>query len=204
MAAPASTVPQLHSGDRMTRYEFHRRYKLHPEIKKAELIEGVVVLASPVSRRHALPHSHVMRWLGKFCDTHPAVELLDNMTTVLDTDNELQPDACLRVLAGGTSTVDENDRIEGPPELVVEISVSSVSVDLHSKKEAYRRNGVSEYIVWRVDDEVIDWFRLEEGAYLPVEPDAQGILESAQFPGLRLDVKAMLAGDVAAVAAAGR
>jgi Uma2 family endonuclease len=204
MTAPAKPIPQIHSGDRMTRFEFHRRYKLHPEIRKAELIEGVVVVGSPVSRRHALPHTHVMRWLGKYCDRHLEVELLDNMTTVLDTDNEFQPDALLRVLAGGTSVVDEEHYIVGPPELAVEIAVSSVSIDLHAKKEAYRRNGVGEYIVWRVEDEAIDWFRLEEGTYLRVEPDADGIIESVQFPGLRLDVEAMIAGDLAAVGAAVR
>jgi Uma2 family endonuclease len=204
MAAPAWTVPQLHSGDRMTRVEFHRRYKLHPEIKKAELIEGVVVLASPLSaERHGDPHADIMFWLGLYRSKHPGLKVSDNATVVLDDDNEVQPDASLRRAVGGQRR-SEGGYLVRPPELVVEVAASSVSIDLHSKKEAYRRNGVGEYIVWRVDDEAIDWFRLDEGTYVPVEPDAHGIIESVQFPGLRLDVKAMLAGDVAAVAAAVR
>jgi Uma2 family endonuclease len=204
MAAPARAIPQLHSGDRMTRFEFHRRYKAHPEIKKAELIEGVVVLASPLNaERHGDPHADVMYWLGSYRSKHRGVKVSDNATVILDADNEVQPDASLRRLQGGT-TRSEQGYLIGPPELVVEISASSVSIDLHSKLEAYRRNGVGEYIVWRVDDAAIDWFRLEEGAYVRVEPDAGGVIESGQFPGLRLPVAAMLEGDVAAVAAAVR
>jgi hypothetical protein len=81
----------------------------------------------------------------------------------------------------------------------VEIAASSVSYDLHVKKEAYRRSGVREYIVWRVQDEAIDWFRLQHGEYVLIEPDADGIVESAQFPGLRLHVQSMLDGNLAAV-----
>ena len=56
-----------------------------------------------------------------------------------------------------------------------------------------------EYVVWRVLDEAIDWFRLQDGQYVLVEPDSHGLIESAQFPGLRLHVKSMLAGDLSAV-----
>jgi hypothetical protein len=48
MATPTSRprvqppVPPLEAGDHLTRAEFERRYKAMPELKKAELIEGVV------------------------------------------------------------------------------------------------------------------------------------------------------------------
>jgi hypothetical protein len=48
-------------------------------------------------------------------------------------------------------------------------------------------------------DETIDWFRLRDGQYVLAEPDENGIVESEQFPGLRLHVQSMLAGDLAAV-----
>ena len=95
----------------------------------------------------------------------------------------------------------EDGYIVGPPHLIVEIAASSVSYDLHEKKEAYRRNGVPEYVVWRVLDEAIDWFRLRDGQYVLIEPDADALIESDQFPGLRLHVPSMLAGDLAAVLA---
>ena len=55
---------------------------------------------------------------------------------------------------------------------MVEVAASSVSYDLHEKREAYRRNGVREYIVWRVQDRAIDWFVLRGGAYEPLAPGA--------------------------------
>lgn len=85
--------------------------------------------------------------------------------------------------------------------MAAEVSASSASYDLGPKKEAYRRTGVREYIVWQILEERIDWFRLVDGAYEPVAP-ADGVIESSEFPGLRLNVAAMLAGDLAAVQAA--
>ncbi len=41
-------MPILENGDRLTRTEFERRYQVLPEVKKAELVEGVVYMASPV------------------------------------------------------------------------------------------------------------------------------------------------------------
>lgn len=196
IAAPVS----LETGDHLTREEFHRRYLDRPDIKKAELIDGVVYVASPVrARQHGRPHGFIMTWLGIYVAQHPDVELIDNSTVYLDDGTEVQPDACLwRPEPGGPRLTDDG-YIEGAPQLIVEVAASSVSYDLHNKKEAYRRNGVREYIVWRVLDNAIDWFHLEGGQYLPVQPDEAGLIESAQFPGLRLNVSRMLAGDLAAV-----
>lgn len=121
----------------------------------------------------------------------------------LDLDNEVQPDALLRIepAAGGRSRVTDDDYIEDPPELIVEIAGTSASYDLHDKLKVYRRNGVQEYLVWQVYDKRIDWFQLREGEYAPMKPDAEGIIHSQIFPGLRLAVKALLDGDLATVLA---
>jgi len=81
----------------------------------------------------------------------------------------------------------------------VEVAASSASYDLHVKREVYRRNGVREYVVWRVYDRQVDWFRLENGQYVPVPADAAGMIHSRTFPGLRLAVPALLSGDLAHV-----
>ena len=83
----------------------------------------------------------------------------------------------------------------------MEVTASSAWYDLYEKKEAYRRNKVREYVVWRFLDRSIDWFELRDGDYVLREPDAVGIVESVQFPGLRLHVPNMLAGDAAGVLA---
>ncbi len=203
IAAARSQLPLLvENGDRLTRQEFHRRYEAHPEITKAELIEGVVHVPSPLrAREHGAPHAATIGWLATYASLQENVDVYDNATVLLDLDNEPQPDACLCFVEGGSSTLDAAGYIEGPPELIFEIAASSASIDLHAKKNAYRRNGVQEYGVWRVLDGAIDWWELLEGEYVPVSPDVVGIIHSNVFPGLRLNVAKMLEGDLAAVLA---
>ena len=202
---PASTQPlPLENGDRLTRGEFERRYAARPDLKKAELIEGVVYMPSPVrAASHAEPHATMLGWLAVYCASTPRVRVADNATVRLDLDNEPQPDALLRIdpEAGGRSRLSADDYVEGAPELIVEIAASSAALDLHDKLRAYRRNGVQEYLVWRVLDRQIDWFVLSDDEYRPLTADSAGMLESRTFPGLRLAVDALLEGDTARVLA---
>ncbi len=195
-------VPPLENGDRLTRYEFERRYQDTIQIKKAELIEGVVYVASPVrASKHGRPHAKIIGWLGTYSAASPGVDLLDNATVRLDADNEPQPDALLRIEpeVGGNSRISEDDYIEGSPELIVEIAASSASYDLNDKLNAYRRNGVKEYIVWQMYENRLDWFILKEGRYIPLEADETGIIRSEVFPGLWLAVDALREGNLASV-----
>jgi Uma2 family endonuclease len=200
-------ILRLENGDRLTRAEFERRYQGMPDVKKAELIEGIVYMASPVrARRHGRPHAAMMGWLSDYWVATAGVDLLDNPTVRLDGENEPQPDACLRIEArcGGRSRISDDDYIEGPPELMVEIAASSASYDLHDKKRAYQRNGVQEYVVWRVENRIIDWFVLQDGLYVKLEVDEDGLLRSRVFPGLWLAVAELIEDDLIGVMERGR
>jgi Uma2 family endonuclease len=197
-------VPALENGDRLTRAEFERRYEAMPDIKKAELIEGEVYVGSPVRhRQHGKPHLLINGWLAVYMAGTLGVEGGDNGSIRLDLDNEPQPDAYLMIdpLHGGRAKISDDDYVEGAPELIAEISASSVSYDLGKKLHVYRRNGVREYIVWRVQDRQLDWFVLREGQYDRLAPGADALLRSEVFPGLWLDVSALLSGDLATVLA---
>ncbi|NEO66236.1 MAG: Uma2 family endonuclease [Moorea sp. SIO4G2] len=192
-------IPILENGDRLTRVEFERRYQAMPDTKKAELIEGVVYVASPVRiTKHANPHGKIITWLGVYEAATPGVMLGDNPTVRLDFDNEPQPDAILRIdqQKGGQSRITDDDYIEGAPELIVEIAASSASYDLHDKLRAYRRNGVKEYLVWLVQEQQFRWYELDAGEYVQQQPDQLGVLSSNVFPGLQLAVGALLAGEM--------
>ena len=194
----------LENGDRLSRCEFERRYECRSDIKKAELIEGVVYLSLPVrARSHGEPHAHIMTWLGVYCAATPGVHLADNATVRLDLDNEPQPDALLRLEPdkGGRSSITADDYIEGAPELIVEVAASSAAYDLHDKLQVYRRNGVQEYLVWQVYDRRVDWFQWTEDGYAALTPDSSGVIHSRMFPGLHLAVPALLQGDMAQVLA---
>ena len=193
-------IPPLENGDRLTRHEFERRYTAMPEVKKVELIEGKVYMASPVRQvNHGRPHGQIMTLLGTYHAATPGVDLGDNATIRLDLDNEPQPDGLLRLEpeAGGRSRIDADGYIQGAPELIVEVAASSAAYDLDEKLRVYRRNGVQEYLVWQVIDQRIDWFSLQDGDYQRLEISPNGIIHSLIFPGLWLAVPALLEGDLA-------
>jgi Uma2 family endonuclease len=197
----------LENGDRLTRTEFERRYAAMPHLKKAELIEGVVYVPSPVRhRQHGSPHVQLISWLGHYQASTPGVEAGDNSTVRLDLDNEPQPDALLLIAPerGGQTRIDADGYIAGAPELVAEITASSASYDLHAKLHAYRRNGVCEYLVWRVLDHEVDWFVLRAGQYERLPLGSDGGLRSEVFAGLWLDPAALVRGDLARVLAVGQ
>ncbi len=197
----AAKIPHLHTGDRLTRVEFERRYLAMPHVNKAELVEGVVYLPSPVSAdEHGEPHFDLITWLGNYRVQTPGVLGGDNTTVRLDIDNELQPDAHLRIRpeSGGSARIVDGS-IEGAPEFLAEVSATSASYDLHDKFNAYRRNGVKEYFVWRVEDAAIDWFVLRDGRFDRLSPDADGIYRSRVFPGLWLEPAALVARNVSRV-----
>jgi Uma2 family endonuclease len=197
---PVQLIPPLENGDRLTRSEFERRYHTMPDVKKADLIEGIVYMASPVRiRSHGKPHAYIMGWLATYDSATPGVELADNTTVRLDADNEPQPDALLRIENGGQSRISEDDYVEGAPELIVEIAASSAAIDAYDKLKVYRRNQVQEYLIWRVYDGEFDWFILKDGEYRQLEANAEGVFCSQVFPGLWLDKSALLAGNLAKV-----
>jgi len=186
----------LHSGDRLTRLEFERRYEAYPDLK-AELIEGVVVVSSPVHVRvHAEPHSLIMTWLTVYRGGTPGVRSADNATLRIDRENELQPDACLWIEHSGRAWIDKDDYLAGAPELIVEIAASSAANDLHDKLRVYRRNGVQEYLVLVTYEQEVHWFNWQSGVDHVITPDADGILRSLLFPGLWLDPARFWQGDV--------
>lgn len=204
VSSQRTIIPPLENGDRLNRYEFERRYNEMPNLKKAELIEGIVYMPAALRfKSHGQPHGRMIGWLITYEAMTPGVAVGDTPTVRLDLDNEPQPDAILLINpeAGGQARLSEDDYVEGAPELIVEIAASSVAIDLHAKKQAYRRNGVKEYIVWQVLDQQIRWFVLDNGEYVDLPMDADGILRSKVFPGLWLAVAELLAGNMQRVLA---
>jgi hypothetical protein len=194
-------IPPLRNGDHLDREEFERRYCAMPHLRKAELIEGVVYLPFPVRFvDHAEPHANLLAWSGIYCVHTPGVRGGANATVRLDRQNEPQPDALLIIVPahGGRVTI-EDGYITGGPELAVEVAASRVSIERNAKFRAYQRNGICEYLLWRVEDGEIDWFVLRGEAYELLQRGADGIVRSEVFPGLWLDPQALLASDMATV-----
>lgn len=194
-------IPPLAAGDHLSRAEFERRYEAMPYVKKAELVEGVVYMPSPVSAHHGRPHAIVMGWLLAYVAATPGAELFDNTSLRIDARSELQPDAMVLLdeARGGACRVERDGFVAGSPEFVVEVAASSASYDMHSKLRVYQRNGVQEYLVLLAYERDVRWYNWQTGEDRLLAPDEDGILRSLVFPGLWLDPQRFWQGDIAAV-----
>ena len=193
IATPPRTLVE---GQRLDQPTFHALYESTPPGTRAELINGVVYMPSPVGRAHGKAQVPVIVWLDYYAENTPGVEVLDNTTTILGWKSETQPDAMLRVLPEcGGRTRDEKGFIEGAPELVVEISKATRYVDLGPKLTDYERGGVLEYVVRALEPDEVCWFEQDQGVLTQRPIPSDGIYRSAAFPGLWLDPLALLNGD---------
>jgi Uma2 family endonuclease len=197
MSMAAHTLPPpLRDGDRLTSDEFMRRWEAMPDLKHAELLDGIVFMASPVSQTHSIFGIALSHWLATYEDHTPGCEVGAEATWLMGPRNVPQPDLTLRLLPeiGGQSRV-EGDYAVGAPELIVEVAVSSRARDLGVKPKVYERMGVREYLVAIAGAKQFSWSVLTERGYEPLEPDSDGILRSRCFPGLWLDPAALWSRD---------
>jgi Putative restriction endonuclease len=190
-------LPPLENGDHLDQKTFHQRYEAMPSGTRAELIGGIVYMSSPQKNRHGRYDQRFSRWLDEYEDATPGTEVLPNTTCILGTLSELQPDAFLRILTeyGGQTREDEDGYTSGAPEWVGEISDSTESIDLHSKKLDYEKAGVREYVVAAVRSQEAYWFYRWRGKFKELAADSDGIFRSRVFAGLWLDSQAFLARD---------
>ncbi|HEV7226759.1 MAG TPA: Uma2 family endonuclease [Pirellulales bacterium] len=192
-------VQRLEAGDHLDQPEFHRMYAAMPSKFRAELIQGAVIVPSPLSLDHGRYHLLVTTWLGTYHAATPGTLAADNATVLLPPDSETQPDAILIIEpASGGQSHEEGGYLAAAPELVVEVASSSVSYDLHSKFRLYEQAKVREYVVVVLQRKELRWFALDESSRLVEQAaDADGIFHSMVFPGLWLNRQAMLSADAA-------
>jgi len=191
-AAPGALV----EGQRLDQPTFHALYQAMPPGTRAELIDGVVYMPSPVGGEHGIAQVPVLVWLDYYAERTPGLQVSGNATTILGWRSEPEPDGLLRVLPEcGGRTSNEGGFVHGPPELVVEISKTTRYVDLGPKLRDYERAGVLEYVVRAIDPDEIHWFGQEQGALVQRPIGEDGLYRSTVFPGLWLDPIALLNGD---------
>jgi Putative restriction endonuclease len=198
MSTAQTLLPPLRAGDRLTLEEFIRRWETMPDLKKAELIDGIVYMPSPVSRAHAESDGLFVGWMFDYAAATPGCRVSINGSWLMSPRSMPQPDSALRILPeyGGRSR-NESSYAVGVPELVAEICATSAAYDLGPKLRVYEKAGVPEYITMLLGERQIIWRELFDGRYRPIPPDADGLLRSRVFPGLWLDPEAALAEDIA-------
>jgi Uma2 family endonuclease len=173
-------------------------YEQMPEGFRAQLVRGVVLVASPMTFDHGCPNADVSGWLFLYMARTLGVRAAAAATVQLGPDDNPEPDASLLILpeCGGQARI-EGRYITGAPELVVEVAYSSRAVDLHDKRLSYAEAGVREYVVVDLRGRTVHWLALREGRFEDVTPGEDGLHRSEVFPGLWLDPQALVAGDAA-------
>lgn len=158
-----------------------------PEEPRCELLYGrLLVTPAPTFR-----HGEVVRALGELLGGHSrrhggraAVSPVD---VVLSPRSVVQPDV---VYVSRERCGIVGDRVDGPPDLVVEVlSPGTARRDLGEKLQLYAESNVAEY--WIVDPVARTFELLENraGAFFVRLPE-DGVYRSAAVAGLELDLEA--------------
>ncbi len=186
-------IPPLEPGDHTDQPTFHERYKQSPDDFRAELVEGIVFMPSPLGNDPSRYPSRIVAWLGQYVAATPGTDFKDNPTVILRSHSEPQPDAVLVVEPdrGGRTGISEDGFVTGPPELVIEVATSTEAYDLYEKRRDYERAGVAEHIVVAAREPRVQYFLLENGRFRE-EAATDGVFRSRAFPGLWLDETALL------------
>jgi len=201
ISAPVSPPP-LRGGDRLTSDEFMRRWEAMPDLKHAELIDGIVYMPSPLSNKHSDFHLALAGWISYYAANTPGCHGGLEVTWIMGERDVPQPDLTLRVLpAYGGQSRDEGEYSGGAPELIVEVALSSRARDLGAKLRLYERMGVREYLVAVVSQAKFIWHERTASGFQALDQDTDGILRSRCFPGLWLDAAALSRRDQAGVLA---
>lgn len=189
---PKSGFRLLVNGERLSQRDFHRRYEACPEGEKWELVGGIAYyMASPLRLKHSDYDGEIGYLLETYRRATPGIQVAHNATAILGEESEPQPDLAMRILPqyGGQSGTNAQDYLEGAPELIAEVAHSNRALAMHDKREDYRLNGVIEYLVLLVEEREIRWFCFPDEE---IRPNREGISRSRVFPGLWIDIEALL------------
>ncbi|HYF94032.1 MAG TPA: Uma2 family endonuclease [Symbiobacteriaceae bacterium] len=133
-------------------YFTYEDYKLMPEEKRCEIIEGELLITPSPTHRHQSLQMRLSHELYSFVMKHGLGDVVTApMDVILSPENVIQPDV-LFVANERLSIINSNGGIHGAPDLAVEIlSPSTAPRDQVLKRKLYARFGVREY--WIVDSE---------------------------------------------------
>ena len=202
LIAPVLTPP-LRQGEHLTRDEFMRRWEAMPDLTRAELINGIVHMPSPVSRIHGDFHGRLSGWLWSYSALTKGCGLYTAGTWLMSRNSAPQPDLAFEILPeyGGQARI-EGKYSAGAPELIVEVSHTTSARDTGVKLRLYEQCGVREYLIVRPAKQQLSWRELHDGKYREIAAGPDGWFRSRVFPGLWLNPEALWNHDLPGLAEA--
>lgn len=180
------TLSRVEVAERMTAAEFFRRA---PEDRKAELINGAMIMPSPPTDTHERLAGFLFTLLRMFAEEHDLGEVRGSHTAVQLADDQA-PEPDILFVAREREHIIADEGVFGAPDLVLEIlSVTTAANDRGAKFRAYEYAGVRE--LWLIDPygpAGTEFYQRRGSMFKPVMPDAQGVIRSVAVPGFQLRV----------------
>ena len=139
-------------------YEELGRAGFFSENDRVELLNGEIVVMSPIGYRHATAVKRLTNFLVR--KSRGRYDVGPQNPFNLDEQSQPQPDLTLLDPA-----CDREPRHPLPREifLVIEVSDSTVRYDREDKRPAYARQGIREYWIVNLEDNVFEVFRDPDG-----------------------------------------
>ena len=181
-----TTTEKLRTGTRMSLDEF---LALGETDGKWELDDGVLYIMASASE----DHQFLQRWLCRPIEDYflqfdqPPARLLHDMTTVLSRELQRAPEPDIVIVLNERLNIVSRARVEGAPDIVVEILSTDRSRDLVRKRQIYAEAGVLEYWLMDPRNDTVTQLELRDGAY--VERAVLGVgdtLTTPLLPGLEI------------------
>jgi Uma2 family endonuclease len=166
-------------------YEELGRAGLFQDDKRVELLQGEIIVMSPIGYRHATAVRLLNNFLARRARDRYEVDPQNPFN--LDEDSQPQPD--LSLIDPSVST---QRRHPAPADifLIIEVSDSSVRYDREDKGPAYASRGIREYWLLNLESDVLEVFREPTGTTYAesrvLGPDAT--IAPLAFPDLALRV----------------
>ena len=174
--------------------EFYARI---PDGQKADLIDGVIYVASPDTRRNDVRASLLQTVLTVYAETKDLGETTGTRYAYRLSDTRApEPDLAFVGRERVAHVLTDREGV-GPPDVAVEIvSRDSRHRDYHDKFQLYQEAGVQEY--WIIDPIQLrcSFYRLRQGEYGPVALEDGHLFRSEAVPGFWLDVHWLLGAQV--------
>lgn len=156
-----------------------------------EVIDGALVMSPAPLVRHQSTFRQLFKVLVRHVERHRLGEVWSAPIDVVlgDRATPVQPDIVF--VAQSRLHIVGRERIEGAPDLVVEIlSRSTAARDRGLKFDLYAASGVREYWLVDPDERSLEVYVLRGQAYAPLGTYRRGdVARSELLPGLKLKVK---------------
>lgn len=169
-------------------------YRKLPEGAPYQLIGGMLIITPSPSTYHQIISMKLGFLLVSFVqEKNLGLTLFAPIDVYLNETNTYQPD--ILFIAKDRQAIIEPDKINGAPDLVIEIlSPSTAYYDLRKKFKVYEKSGVKEYWIIDPEEQSVEVFTLQEGKFMiGQKAEKQGHIQSAIVEGFNVPIETIFA-----------